>query len=163
MSSHDSSPQRVCHTVFEIGYVERDDTGARLHVFEEHRDCLRNLDGFGHAEVLWWFSECDDEELRRTKTVDPPFEAPTLGVFASHAPTRPNPIALSTVAIRKVDLKKGVIEIGAIDAVDGSPLLDIKPYMPHYSRVESPTVPDWASQWPSWMPEDGVELDAPPQ
>ena len=163
MSTQDSGVERVCHTIYEIGRVERFDTGARLRIFEEHRECLRGLEGFSHAEVLWWFSASDEMELRNIKTVDPPFEAPALGVFASHAPTRPNPVALSTVAIRRIDLDGGVIEIGAIDALDGSPLLDIKPYMPHYSRVESPTVPDWASQWLSSMPEDGVDLDAPPE
>jgi tRNA-Thr(GGU) m(6)t(6)A37 methyltransferase TsaA len=146
-----------------IGLVERgDEGGSRLRVLEPYRACLVGLDGFGHAQVLWWFSECGDERSRATTTVDPPFDAPTLGVFASRAPTRPNPIALSTVAIRGVDVDRGVLEIGAIDAADGSPLIDIKPYLPHYGRVRAPIVPTWAADWPDWMPDDGVELDAPP-
>lgn len=152
-----------CYEIFQIGYVERSENGARLHVFDRYRDCLDQLDSFSHAQVLWWFSECDDVQLRETTKVDPPFDAPILGVFASHAPTRPNPIALSTVAIRGVDAEGGVVDIGAIDAVEGSPLIDIKAYMPHYSRVRAPLVPVWASEWPEWMPEDGVELDAPPK
>jgi tRNA (adenine37-N6)-methyltransferase len=146
-----------------IGYVERhDEGGSCLHVFEPYRACLVGLDGFGHAQVLWWFSDCGDERSRATTTVDPPFDAPTLGVFASRAPTRPNPIALSTVAIRGVDVGRGVLEIGAIDAADGSPLIDIKPYLPHYGRVRAPVVPAWAADWPDWLPDEGVELDAPP-
>ena len=93
---------------------------------------------------------------------DPPFEAPRLGVFASHAPFRPNPIALSTVKIVAVDEAAGVVEIKKIDANEGSPVLDIKPYLPFYSRVESPRVPEWASRWPGRMPEDGVGLDDTP-
>jgi len=155
------SPEQSHYQISQIGYVERSENGARLHVYDRYRDCLDQLDTFSHAQVLWWFSECDDEQLRETTKVDPPFDAPTLGVFASHAPTRPNPLALSTVSIRGVDPENGVVEIGAIDAVEGSPLIDIKAYMPHCSRVRAPVVPSWASDWPDWMPEDGVELDAP--
>jgi tRNA-Thr(GGU) m(6)t(6)A37 methyltransferase TsaA len=160
---HAMNAERPCFEICQIGSVERSSSGARLHVFEEYRDCLDQLETFSHAQVLWWFSQCDDEQLRQTKKVDPPFESPTLGVFATHAPTRPNPIALSTVAIRAVDADSGIVEIGAIDAVEGSPLIDIKAYMPLYSRVRSAVVPQWASDWPAWMPEDGVELDAPPK
>ncbi len=156
MEAMDSGHSR--YEIYQIGHVERTEGGARLHVDERYRDCLDQLDSFSHAQVVWWFSTCDDEELRRTTKVDPPFDAPILGVFASHAPTRPNPIALSTVAVRSVDGDRGIVEIGAIDAVEGSPLLDIKPYMPHYSRVRDPAVPSWASDWPAWMPVDGVDL-----
>jgi tRNA-Thr(GGU) m(6)t(6)A37 methyltransferase TsaA len=146
-----------------IGLVERrGDDGARLRVHEPYRACLVGLDGFGHAQVLWWFSACGDERSRATTTVEPPFDAPPLGVFASRAPTRPNPIALSTVAILGVDVDRGVLEIGAIDAADGSPLIDIKPYLPHYGRVRAPIVPAWAADWPDWMPDEGVEIDVPP-
>jgi tRNA (adenine37-N6)-methyltransferase len=157
------NPGRSHYDIRPIGLVERrGDDGSRLCVFEPYRACLVGLDGFGHAQVLWWFSECDDERSRATTTVDPPFDAPTLGVFASRAPTRPNPVALSTVAVRGVDVDRGVLEIGAIDAADGSPLIDIKPYLPHYGRVRAPVVPGWAADWPDWLPDEGVELDAPP-
>jgi len=160
---HAMSPERPRFEIRQIGTIERTEGGARLHVFEEYRACLDQLGTFSHAEVLWWFSQCDEEELRSITRVDPPFESPTLGVFATRAPTRPNPVALSTIVIRSVDEDAGIVEIGAVDAVDGSPLIDIKPYMPHYSRVREPVVPAWASQWPEWMPEDGVELDEPPR
>ena len=136
----DASRQTPSHyDVRRIGYVERGVRGVRLHVLERYRDGLCELDTFSHAQVLWWFSECDDERSRAATQADPPFDAPTLGVFASRAPTRPNPVALSTVAIRGVDVERGTIDIGAIDAADGSPVLDIKPYMPHYDRPSSPT------------------------
>ena len=94
---------------------------------------------------------------------DPPFDAPRLGVFASKAPTRPNPIAISTVRITRIDHERGLIETPRIDALDGTPILDIKPYLPFYDRVASPGVPGWASRWPQWMPEEGVELDQIPE
>jgi tRNA-Thr(GGU) m(6)t(6)A37 methyltransferase TsaA len=162
MSGRGPINDRSSRTVYEIGYVDRGDAGTNLQVFDEYRDGLVQLEGFSHAEILWWFSGCDEDELRRVTSIAPPFDAPLLGVFASHAPTRPNPVALSTVTIQRVDIDNGVIEIGAIDANDGSPLIDIKPYLPHYSRVESPAVPDWASDWPDWTPADGVDLEAPP-
>ena len=87
---HAMNSGESCFEICQIGSIERSHEGARLHVFEEYRDCLDQLDTFSHAQVLWWFSQCDDESHRKTKKVDPPFESPTLGVFASHAPTRPN-------------------------------------------------------------------------
>lgn len=85
-----------------------------------------------------------------------------MGVFASRAPMRPNPIALSTVKIKTVDMEKGRIEIGNIDAFDGSPVLDLKAYIPCFARVEDPKTPSWVQGWPQWMPDEGIDLDKNP-
>ena len=57
-----------------------------------------------------------------------------------------------------VDEEHGVVDIGAIDAYDGSPLLDIKPYIGVVDRVEKIEVPDWYDGWPEWMPDTGIGL-----
>ena len=145
-----------------IGRLERDGSLTCLRLGKEYRPALKELEGFSHAQILWWFDGFDTDEHRSMTQFDPPFEAPRLGVFASHAPFRSNPIALSTVKIIAVDETTGTVAIKKIDADEGSPVLDIKPYLPFYDRVESPRVPEWASRRPSWMPEDGVGLDDTP-
>ncbi|MGD2104452.1 MAG: TrmO family methyltransferase [Anaerolineae bacterium] len=80
-------------------------------------------------------------------------------MFASRAPARPNPIGLTTARIIRVDQDQGQIEIADIDAFYGTPILDLKGYLPHCDRVRHVRVPDWASLWPQWLPEDGLGLD----
>jgi len=148
--------------ISQIGVVKREDGRVLLSIATAYRTGLVGLDRFSHAQVLWWFDRCADEKSRRTVQVDPPFPAPTLGVFALKAPTRPNPIALSTVRILSVDPAAGTMEVPAIDAFDGTPILDIKPYVPSFDRVNAPRVPEWASGWPDSLPEDGIPLDQIP-
>lgn len=61
---------------------------------------------------------------------------------------RPNPVALTTVQMIGADLSEGSIQVAYIDANDGTPVLDIKPYTPSLDRVEKPEIPDWCSHWP---------------
>lgn len=151
------------YQITPIGKVRRDRDGIYLQIDEPYRAALEGLNGFSHAQILWWFDQCDDETSRKTTQFDPPFDAPTLGVFALKAPARPNPIGLSIVRVDSVDLEAGIVTIPRIDAFNGTPLLDIKPYIPSFDRVESTHVPDWAADWPDSMPEDGIPLDHSPR
>ena len=154
--------ERTTFQVYPIGFIKRDSGITCIHVMENYRTGLKELETFSHAQILWWCGQTDDEQKRRILQFDPPFDAPELGVFASRAPVRPNPIALSNVIMKRVDNEKGLIEIRDIDAFDGSPVLDIKPYVPCYCRIAAVTVPSWASAWPESMPEDGIGLDELP-
>jgi tRNA (Thr-GGU) A37 N-methylase len=78
-----------------------------------------------------------------------------MGIFATRSPVRPNPIALTAVQAIEIDYEKGVIHIAWIDANDGSPVLDIKPYTPSLDRIEAPGVPEWCSHWPKSVEESG--------
>lgn len=78
-----------------------------------------------------------------------------MGIFATRSPIRPNPIALTAVEILHNDYEKGVIQIAYIDANDGSPVLDIKPYTPSLDRIEDPKVPAWCAHWPKSLEKSG--------
>lgn len=143
-------------TVRPIGRIHTGAGRSTIRVEAEWGAGLRELDGFSHVMIIWWFDGTDNTEGRSVTLFDPPFPAPTLGVFASRAPVRPNPIALSTTRLLGVNEAAGAIEVAPVDADDGSPVLDIKPYMPHYDRVRDPSVPEWASTWPEWIPEEGL-------
>jgi tRNA (Thr-GGU) A37 N-methylase len=82
-----------------------------------------------------------------------------MGVFATRAEYRPNPIAMTICKLLEVKEAEGVVEIGDIDAIDGSPVLDLKSYYPVCDRVQEVHIPEWLSDWPDWMPEDGLGLE----
>lgn len=79
-----------------------------------------------------------------------------MGIFATRSPVRPNPIAVTTVAVLHIDYENGVIIIPYIDANNGTPVLDLKPYTPSIDRVENPESPDWCSHWPSNIESSGA-------
>ena len=157
-----ATPWRQANETYEIspvGYVRREEGRALLEILPDFVPALKELETFSHVQILWWFNASGDQESRRTTEFDEmPFDAPALGVFACRAPQRPNPIGLTTARIVEVDLPEGQVVIGDIDAFDGTPILDLKGYLPHYDRVKTVDVPDWASHWPQWLPEEGLGL-----
>ena len=143
-----------------VGYVRRKNGRTVLDILPAFVPALKELEHFSHVQVLWWFSQFEDEVHRQTTHFkDAPFDAPVLGIFACRAPTRPNPIGLTTARILHVDHAEGHIEIADIDAFDGTPILDLKAYLPVCDRVQNMRVPNWASDWPQWLPEDGLGIE----
>ncbi len=106
-------------------------------IFEsEYRnpDAIRGLEEYSHIWILWQFSECIDKEW--TPTVRPPRLGGNkrMGVFATRSPFRPNPIGLSSVrltGIEKTDKYGYILHISGADLLDGTPIYDIKPYLPY--------------------------------
>ena len=71
-------------------------------------------------------------------------DLPLQGVFATCSPARPNPILVS--AVQLLGRNGDVLKVKGLDAVDGSPIIDVKPYSQHYLRVENPRIPAWMEQ-----------------
>lgn len=111
-------------------------TRAKI-VFEpEYRvaDALRGIEGYSHLWLIWSFSKAERENW--SPTVRPPRLGGNtrMGVFATRSPFRPNPIGLSCVTLEKVDLNSQdgpVLIVGGADLLDGTPIYDIKPYLPY--------------------------------
>lgn len=109
---------------------------ARI-VFEpEYRDAsaLRGLEGYSHIWLIWQFSESVSE--RWSPTVKPPRLGGNrrVGVFATRSPNRPNPLGLSCVKLEGIELSTPegpVLHVAGADLMDGTPIYDIKPYLPH--------------------------------
>ena len=112
-----------------------------IQIFDEFTDALLGLDDFSHIYVFYWFHENDASEKRRTLQVHPRGDErnPLTGVFATHSPLRPNLIAMTLCRISAVN--GNLIEIEDIDALDGSPVIDIKCYIPE--SVPDVRLPDW--------------------
>ncbi len=109
----------------------------RFHEDFQSADFIRGIDGFSHLWLMFIFHQ-SGESVKAT--VRPPRLGGNVkvGVFASRSPFRPNPIGLSLVKLERVEMTKGegaIIHVSGIDLVSGTPLLDIKPYIPYCDSV----------------------------
>jgi tRNA-Thr(GGU) m(6)t(6)A37 methyltransferase TsaA len=105
-------------------------TGGRVEVFPEYAEGLKDIEGFSHIILIYHFHLSKGASL----TARPFMDSEARGVFAVRAPSRPNPIGISVVRLVRVE---GVIlHIQDVDIVDGTPLLDIKPYVPRFDVSE---------------------------
>lgn len=100
-------------------------------IFPEHEEGLKDLDGFSHIILLYHFHLSRDFKLQ----VIPFMDSELRGVFATRAPKRPNAIGLSVVKLRSI--RGRVLHIENVDIVDGTPLLDVKPYVPEFDEQTS--------------------------
>jgi len=98
------------------------DTISEIVILDEYREGLMDLGRESHLFVISWFDRADRSVLRAT----PPHEGIEHGVFATRSPNRPNPVALSLVDL--IRCEEGVLTVRGLDALDGTPVLDIKPY-----------------------------------
>ncbi len=145
-----------------IGYVHASETDGSyfLQIEEPYRPALKEMDQFSHVLVFWWADRMDTQQHRQIMITELPY-APGLeaGVFACRSEYRPNPIAMSTLMVLDVDVENGIVVLPWIDAFDGTPVLDLKPYIPVSDRVRNYRVAEWLADWPAWM-EDAAEYFA---
>ncbi len=130
--------------LYPVGRVKRKGKAVSLNIFKKYTDALKGLDDFSHVFVLYWFDRNDTPEKRRILQVHPRGNKknPLTGVFACRAPVRPNLIALSLCRILSV--KNNIVYIENIDALNNSPILDIKPYIPQIDhKIKDVRLPDW--------------------
>jgi tRNA-Thr(GGU) m(6)t(6)A37 methyltransferase TsaA len=95
-------------------------------VYEKYRSGLKDLEGFSHIILLYHFHQSKGFLLQ----VKPFMDDQLRGLFATRAPRRPNPIGLSVVKLNRIE--KTTLHIQNVDILDGTPLLDIKPYLPEF-------------------------------
>ena len=136
------SPIGTIHSPFtDIFGMPIQPTGARavrgtVEISEEYAEGLADLEGFSRIILIYAFHKCASCQL----TVTPFLDTTTHGIFATRAPCRPNAIGLSIVRLLAVKGCEVVIE--GVDVLDGTPLLDIKPYVPAFDCY-----PDENSGW----------------
>ena len=107
------------------GKFEGGVTGT-IEIFAEYKKGLKDIEGFSHLILVYYFHKAKEENL-----IGKPFlEDEEHGVFAIRSPHRPNHIGVSIVKLEKVE--KNVITFSEVDILDGTPLLDVKPYVSHF-------------------------------
>jgi len=138
----------IAYKLVPIGKVEVKDGVAGVRLFDTYADGLLGLEQWSHVQVIYWFDKNDTPEKRKTLRVHPRGnkENPLTGVFACRSPFRPNLIALSVCRIKSV--AGTLVQLDAIDAFDGTPVLDLKPFTPADAPSQGVTVPDWARRGP---------------
>ena len=133
------------YEVYPIGVIrKKNDEKTWIEIDQEYTDALLGVDGFSHLVVCYWFHENDTPEKRRVLQIHPRKDPqnPLTGIFGTHSPLRPNLIAISYC--KKLSIENNVIFIDRIDAFDGSPVIDIKPYIPIDAlKTEDIIVPAW--------------------
>ena len=113
-----------------------------VELFGEYGEGLKDLEGFSHIELIYFFHRAG--EVGTTALLRKPFlDAEAHGIFATRHPARPNPIGLSVV--RLVSVTGNSLEVEGIDVLDGTPLLDIKPYVARFD-VRLDTRSGWMDQ-----------------
>jgi tRNA-Thr(GGU) m(6)t(6)A37 methyltransferase TsaA len=106
----------------------RPEVRGEIEVFEEFAAALADVEGFSHLTLLYYFDRAGEERL----TVKPYLDDVEHGVFATRHPQRPNHLGLTTV--RLLERRGNVLVVAGVDVLDGTPLLDIKPYVPAFDR-----------------------------
>jgi len=140
------------YTVRPIGHVENgiteldgvvwEDVESRIVIAPEFADGLEGIDDFSHIIVLCYLHRRAGEKDRQLQVHPEQREdLPLVGVFATRSPKRPNPIALTVVPLLR--RKGNVLVVKRLDMADGTPVLDIKPYLPNGDRIENAHVADW--------------------
>jgi len=125
-----------------VGKEVRDRSNvSKIILRQDLAEALDGIEDFSHLLIIFWMHEIPKEE-RRTMKVHPRGrrDLPLLGIFATRTPHRPNPIGLTLVELLKVE--GNVVTVRGLDAFDGTPILDIKPF-DYWDMVEDARAPEW--------------------
>jgi tRNA-Thr(GGU) m(6)t(6)A37 methyltransferase TsaA len=142
--AHPSPAVTASFALVTVGRIEKTDRKVRIRLEPKYEAGLLGLEGWSHVWVMYWFDRNDTPEKRSTLQVHPRGNPanPLTGVFATRSPVRPNLIALSLC--RVVSVEQNLVEVEGIDAFDGTPVLDLKPFIP------GPDTPQRAITTPVW-------------
>ncbi|MDM8524413.1 tRNA (N6-threonylcarbamoyladenosine(37)-N6)-methyltransferase TrmO [Desulfococcaceae bacterium HSG8] len=119
---------------------------ARIIIDKDMEGILDGIEDFSHILLLYWPHLIPDEKRRTSVRVHPMGrkEFPLVGIFATCSPMRPNPVL--TTMVRLLKREGNVLEVTGLDAVDGSPVIDVKPFHPWFYPLEDVRLPDWMEQ-----------------
>jgi tRNA (adenine37-N6)-methyltransferase len=115
---------------------------SEIIINKEYEDCLDGIEGFSHIMVLYWPHQVKDQDRKMMKVHPGGLkEFPLVGVFATRSPVRPNPICATTVEL--IERNKNILKVKSLDALDGTPIIDIKFHHPSYDSPSNVVWPDW--------------------
>ncbi|MFP3908468.1 MAG: tRNA (N6-threonylcarbamoyladenosine(37)-N6)-methyltransferase TrmO [Halobacteriota archaeon] len=124
--------------------VEPHDNLCELVIEEQYTELLDGIEDFSHILVLYWSHKADDN--RDVTKVHPAGrkDYPLVGVFATRSPARPNPICATVVKL--LERNKNTLKVEGLDAIDQSPIIDIKPYHPSFDAASEVKIPQWMKE-----------------
>jgi len=106
---------------------------------------LDGIEAFSHLVVVFWMHRAAEAEpVRMRRRPQGRQDMPEVGIFAQRARHRPNPIGVT--AVRLLRREKHRLVVRGLDAIHGTPVVDVKPYVPQFDSAESPQVPEWVDR-----------------
>jgi len=143
-------PDRVL-TLRPIGHVENEVQKGQQAIWEDMEshivldarweEALQGLDEFSHIVVVFWLDRADETQVSLRVHPEAREDMPLVGLFATRTPLRPNPVGLTTVELLSVE--GTTLRVRGLDAFDGTPVLDIKPYLIQGDLKPEASVPGW--------------------
>jgi len=118
-----------------------EDIISEIVIDENLTEALDGLDEFSHIIVLYWMHRANSKRVSLKTHPMGRKDIPEKGLFAVRTPNRPNPIGKATV--RLLQRQGNILKVQGLDAIDGSPVIDIKPYIPGYDSADDSRVPQW--------------------
>jgi tRNA-Thr(GGU) m(6)t(6)A37 methyltransferase TsaA len=114
---------------------------AEVEVDEAWAAALDGIDGFSHIWLIWWLDRMDEPPASLKVHPERREELPEVGIFATRSPQRPNPLALTAVELLERQGRR--LRVRGLDACQGTPILDIKPYLRRGDLIPEATMSDW--------------------
>lgn len=135
----------VKNTIREPGRHDWQTVVSEIILNENLKEALNHIEEFPHIIVLYWMHKVSPSQ-RSVMRVYPRGKQnlPLVGVLASRSPAHPNPIGIITAKL--VERRDNVLKVIGLDAVDGTPVLDIKPYIPGYDSPTKAETPGWITE-----------------
>jgi tRNA-Thr(GGU) m(6)t(6)A37 methyltransferase TsaA len=132
----------------DIDSLDRTDAGAVISdivIYEQFAPALDCIEGFSDLLILYWMDRLSPQR-RSVMKVHPQGreDMPLVGVFASRSPARPNPIGVTRVKL--LERHDNIVKVRGLDAANGSPVIDIKPYIPQQDLEDDMVLPDWVNE-----------------
>jgi len=147
-------PIGIIHSPFRDGYDNvpvqgrfSPDTEGTVELLPRYREGLRDLDGFSHIILLYYFHKSDAVKM----TARPYLDEKERGIFAIRSPHRPNHIGMTIVRLEGIE--GTLLRIKGLDMIDGTPLLDIKPYSPVFDNFRDTRI-GWMARYSEQEPDD---------
>ena len=116
---------------------------AEIVINDNLTEALDNLDEFSHIIVVYWMHRATGRAPNRVRPMGRR-ELPLMGLFATRSPRRPNPIGIATVKL--LERRGNVLKVEGLDAIDGTPVIDIKPYIVGYDSAANAKVASWITR-----------------
>jgi tRNA-Thr(GGU) m(6)t(6)A37 methyltransferase TsaA len=117
---------------------------SEILVDEKWRDALDGIDQFSHLWIVFYLDRMTPPETLHIRPLRHS-DLPLVGIFATRSPQRPNPIGIC--AVQLVDVRGNVLRVRGLDAFDGTPVLDIKPYLSRGDAIENARVGEWVEKY----------------
>lgn len=135
-----------------IGFVKNDIIEPRFGNFasevseiildKKFTETLNGIENYSHVIIVYWLDKVKDYVIKHRPQGNP--NVPIVGIFACRCPQRPNPIGITTVKL--LSRRGNKIKVKGLDILDGTPIIDIKPYWPQYDKVKNPKIPNWVNK-----------------